>query len=195
MWDKGATPSRTQMGSFQIEVRGVDGLWRQVLWIKGNQGNAWHNKRAILKVSIFLNYHSFIPVPPQKIAFLPFYKIVLRSNNAAFNFGSSLCSCTVLRLFLISCEGPHLIGQLSLLSDLPSPASSNDTSRCFYEQIDLGSCNVAINFGSCLFSCLVVHVRFISLERPSYMYPSSLISDFTAALHPQIMILVAFMSK
>ena len=52
------------MGSFQIEVRGIDGIWQQVMWLRGNQGTPWIDKGVILKVAF-----AFFPFDAQIIWF------------------------------------------------------------------------------------------------------------------------------
>ena len=39
-----------EMGSFQIDVRGIDMIWTQVTWIKGNQRIPWIEKIVSVKV-------------------------------------------------------------------------------------------------------------------------------------------------
>ena len=39
-----------EMGSFQIDVRGIDMTWTQIMWIKGNQKIPWIEKDVLVKV-------------------------------------------------------------------------------------------------------------------------------------------------
>lgn len=40
----------SNMGSFQVDVRGIDMVWTQVLWIKGNQRIPWIEKTVLIMV-------------------------------------------------------------------------------------------------------------------------------------------------